>query len=68
MPTSMSVELYHAKGKGIRRLYIVADAVHATAYPTDPEGYRGAVHQFLAEVREQERRERLPENAAAVEG
>ncbi|WP_234399843.1 alpha/beta hydrolase [Paenibacillus popilliae] len=68
VPTSMSVKLYHAKGKGIRRLHIVADAVHATAYPTDPLGYRGAVYQFLAEVREQECRERLPENAAAVEG
>ncbi|WCF06519.1 alpha/beta hydrolase [Paenibacillus thiaminolyticus] len=68
VPTSMSVELYHAKTKGIRRLHIVDDAVHAGAYPTDPEGYREAVREFLAEVREQERHERLSESSAAVEG
>lgn len=53
VPPSMSKDMYNAKTKGIKRLWIVPEAKHAGSYFKDKEGYKREVDAFLKEIEDE---------------
>ena len=50
VPWDMSISMYNAKSKGIKRLYIAEGAAHARAIEVDKERYEKEVMLFVEEV------------------
>jgi uncharacterized protein len=50
IPPQMSVDLYNAKAKGLRKLYLAPNAGHAEALSKNPVEYDQQVDEFLMEI------------------
>ena len=50
VPTSMVYELYNAKTKGIKKLYLCKGAKHANSFATDPQKYFAVISDFLKNI------------------
>jgi fermentation-respiration switch protein FrsA (DUF1100 family) len=47
---AMSVAMYNAKKRGIRKLYLAPHAKHAESLPKNREAYEQQLGEFLTEV------------------
>lgn len=50
VPSQMSIDMFEAKKQGIKKLWLVDGARHASACVADREGYANAIKQFIQEV------------------
>ncbi len=50
IPPQMSVDMYNAKQKGYRKLYLAPNAGHAQSLPVNPEEYEAKIEEFLTDL------------------
>jgi uncharacterized protein len=50
VPTHMSIDMYHAKIKGIKKLYLAPEAGHAASIWSNPAEYDRQLGDFLVEI------------------